>query len=55
MGIYLGPLRFTRRGVRARIGPRWARLHIGAGGAGVSTGAGPVTWYRPLRRRRRQR
>ena len=40
MGIYLGPLRLSRRGVRVRIGP------------GFSTGAGTFTWYRPLRRRR---
>ena len=52
MGTYIGPLRFTRRGIRARIGPRLLRLHVGAGGAGISTGAGPVTYYRPLRRRR---
>ena len=49
MGIYLGPVRVTRRGVRVRIGPRLLRLHFGAGGPGVSTGAGPFTWYRPLR------
>ncbi len=57
MGLYLRPSRFlkaqvTRRGVRWAIGPRAARLHIGAGGAGVSTGAGPVSAYRGLRRRR---
>jgi hypothetical protein len=55
MGLYLGPFQFTRRGVRARIGPRIARLHVGAGGTGFSTGAGPVSYYRPLRRRRRGR
>lgn len=48
MGIYLGPLRFTKRGVRVRIGPRAARLHVGAGGAGISTGAGPFTAYHKL-------
>ncbi len=57
MGIYIRPSRFlkvrvTRRGVRAAIGPRWLRAHFGAGGTGVSTGAGPVSWYRPIRRRR---
>ncbi len=36
MGLYLRPSRFlkaqvTRRGVRWAIGPRAARLHIGAG------------------------
>jgi hypothetical protein len=42
------------RGTRVGVGPHWLRLHVGAGGTGISTGAGPVTWYRPLRRRRRQ-
>jgi hypothetical protein len=56
MGIYLRILpgvkvRLTRRGVRWGLGPRAARLHLGAGGPGVSTGA--VLWYRPLRRRSR--
>ena len=44
MGSYLGRrwlrLRFTRRGVRWGLGPRLFRLHGGAGGPGVSTGAG---------------
>jgi hypothetical protein len=60
MGIYLRLLpgvkvRLTRRGVRWGVGPRAARAHFGAGGTGVSTGAGPFTWYRELRRRRRRR
>jgi hypothetical protein len=60
MGTYLGNrwlrLRFTRRGVRWGLGPRWLRLHTGGvGGDGVSTGAGPVTFYEPRRRRRRRR
>src|SRR5215469_4753316 len=55
MGLYLGPFRFTKRGVRVRIGPRAARLHIGAGGTGFSTGAGPFTWYQPLGGKRRRR
>jgi hypothetical protein len=58
MGIYLGNrwlrLRFTRRGVRAGIGPRWARVWAGRGGPGVSSGAGPLTLYHGLRRRRRR-
>jgi hypothetical protein len=37
------------------LGPRLFRLHGGAGGPGVSTGAGPVSYYRPLRLRRRRR
>jgi hypothetical protein len=60
MGIYIRPSRFlkvriTRRGLRWAIGPRAARLHVGAGGTGISTGAGWWTWYRPIRRRRRRR
>ncbi len=48
-------VRLGRRGARWSIGPRAARIHTGGGGGtGVSTGAGPVTWYRPLRRRRRK-
>lgn len=52
MGIYLGPFRFTKRGVRVRIGPRAARLHVGAGGAGVSTGLGPFTAYKSVGRKK---
>jgi hypothetical protein len=55
-GPGIGPrwlrLRLSRRGTRASIGPRLLRWHGGSGGPGVSTGAGPVTWYLPLRRRR---
>ena len=51
MGIYVRPSRFlkvriTRRGARWSIRPRAARLHIGAGGPGVSTGAGPFSRMR---------
>ena len=35
-------VQITRRGARWAIGPRAARLHLGAGGPGMSTGAGPV-------------
>ena len=51
MGIYfkLAPgvrVRIAKRGVRASIGPRAARVHVGGGyRPGVSTGAGPVTVY----------
>jgi hypothetical protein len=60
MGIYLKILpgvkvRLTRRGVRWDIGPRAARLHLGAGGPGVSTGARPTSVYRGLRRKCRRR
>ncbi|HUY51695.1 MAG TPA: DUF4236 domain-containing protein [Streptosporangiaceae bacterium] len=59
MGIYLKLLpgvrvRLSRRGTRWSVGPRAARLHFGAGGKGVSTGAGPFSLYRALRRRRRR-
>lgn len=58
MSLFIGPrwlnVRIGKRGrMRTSIGPRFARLHVGAGGTGISTGAGPVTWYKPLRRRRR--
>jgi hypothetical protein len=48
-------VRIGRRGrVRWGLGPRAARLHIGGHASpGISTGAGPVTAYKPLRRRRR--
>ena len=36
MGVYIGPFRFTKRGTRVRIGPRWLRLHLGAGRRGHS-------------------
>lgn len=55
MGLYLGPFRFMRRGVRWRAGPRIFRLHGGAGGPGISSGFGPFSYYRPLRRRRGRR
>lgn len=48
MGIYLGPFRITKRGVRARVGPRIMRVHVGSGGAGISTGAGPFTYYKRI-------
>lgn len=38
-------IRATRRGLRASVGPRAARVHFGSGGTGVSTGAGPVSLY----------
>jgi hypothetical protein len=60
MGIYLRILpgikiRLTRRGVRLGPGPGATRIHLGSGGRGVSTGAGPFTAYWGLRRRRRRR
>lgn len=38
----------SSRGLRAHVGPRMARLHVGSGRSGVSTGAGPFTWYEQL-------
>ena len=37
-----------RRGLRAGIGPRAARIHVGSGRTGVSTGVGPLTMWAPL-------
>lgn len=58
MGMYLNlglvKVRHTKRGWRVGIGPRWLRFWEGAGGEGVSTGAGPFSYYRPLRRSRRR-
>jgi hypothetical protein len=47
-------IRWSRRGVRVGIGPRFARVHVGSGRPGISTGAGPVTLYRSTRRRKRR-
>ena len=59
-GVYipLAPwvrLRLSGRGPRLAVGPRWLRFHVGAGGKGISTGAGPVTLYQPFGRRKRKR
>ena len=54
LGIRIG-LRTRRGRVRLSVGPRLFRWHFGAGGDGISTGAGPVSYYKPLRRRRRRR
>ena len=50
-------IRIGRRGrVRWSLGPRLFRLHAGGGyRGGVSTGAGPFTWFWPLGRSRRGR
>jgi hypothetical protein len=58
VGIYfkLAPgvrVRVTTRGVRASLGPRAARVHVGGGyRPGLSTGAGPVTLYHSVGRTR---
>jgi hypothetical protein len=38
----------SSRGLRAHVGPRGSRLHVGGGRTGVSTGAGPFTYYTPV-------
>jgi hypothetical protein len=60
MGVYLrlAPgvrIRIGKRGTRVGTGPRWLRSWVGTGGRGASTGAGPLSPYRPLRRRRKSR
>lgn len=47
-------IRASSRGMRASVGPRAARVHFGAGGTGFSTGAGPVSLYRPASGRGRR-
>ena len=54
-GIRIAPgvrISASRRGLRAGIGPRAARIHVGAGRTGFSTGAGPVTYWTTGGRRR---
>ena len=43
-------LRATKSGLRVGLGPRAGRVWLGAGGTGVSTGAGPVSFYKSLGR-----
>lgn len=43
-------LALTPRGIRAGVGPRIARMHVGAGPVGVSTGVGPFTTWTTLDR-----
>ena len=38
-------VRASSRGVRTSLGPRVARVHVGAGRTGFSTGVGPVGYY----------
>ncbi|MBT2420327.1 DUF4236 domain-containing protein [Streptomyces sp. ISL-22] len=45
----------SSRGIRTSIGPRAARLHVGAGRAGFSTSAGPLTYGTGLGGRSRSR
>jgi hypothetical protein len=41
-------IRALSRGLCTSVGPRAARVHFGAGRAGVSSGAGPVGFYSSL-------
>jgi len=44
-------IRASSRGIRASAGPRAARIHVGGGRTGFSTGVGPVSYYTSGRRR----
>src|SRR4051794_29319990 len=46
-------VRASSRGVRTSIGPRAARVHVGGGRTGFSTGLGPVSYYTSTGGRRR--
>jgi stress response protein SCP2 len=57
-GIRLAPgirLSASSRGLRMGIGPRIARVHVGAGRTGFSSGLGPITYYTSAGGRRRSR
>jgi hypothetical protein len=41
-------IRASSRGIRTSVGPRIARVHVGGGRTGVSTGIGPVSLYGSL-------
>jgi hypothetical protein len=47
-------VRASSRGIRTSLGPRAARLHVGGGRTGISTGAGPVSFYTSLSGSRRR-
>jgi Protein of unknown function (DUF4236) len=38
-------IRASNRGLRASVGPRVARVHVGAGRTSMSSGLGPVSLY----------
>ncbi len=46
-------VRASSRGVRTSLGPRVARVHVGGGRTGFSTGVGPVSYYTGTGSRRR--
>jgi hypothetical protein len=41
-------IRASSRGIRTSVGPRAARVHVGGGRTGFSSGAGPVSFYTSL-------
>lgn len=41
-------VRASSRGIRTSIGPRAARVHVGGGRPGISTGVGPIGFYQSL-------
>ncbi|WP_274562371.1 DUF4236 domain-containing protein [Streptomyces spiramyceticus] len=45
-------VRASSRGIGASVGPRAARVHVGGGRTGFSTGIGPVGYYTSAGRRR---
>ncbi|MEV4515429.1 TerD family protein [Dactylosporangium sp. NPDC049525] len=56
-GIRLAPgirLSASSRGLRMGIGPRIARVHVGAGRTGFSSGIGPISYYTSAGGRRRR-
>ncbi len=56
-GIRLAPgirLSASSRGLRMGIGPRIARVHVGAGRTGFSSGIGPISYYTSVGGRRRR-
>lgn len=58
LGVRLAPgvrVSISARGVRAHVGPRVARVHAGGGRTGISTGAGPLTYYTSVGRSARPR
>ncbi|MGH3275954.1 MAG: hypothetical protein ACRDNZ_16720, partial [Streptosporangiaceae bacterium] len=48
-------VRVSGHGVRAGVGPRIARVHVGTGRTGLSSGLGPFSVYGAVGGKRRQR
>jgi hypothetical protein len=47
-------IRASSHGIRAGIGPRVARVHLGTGRTGFSSGVGPVSFYTAVGHKRRR-